>query len=129
MKRFASLSIVPPVLALLLTGCATDIMRGYLGRTPEDVMARYGPPDNVFDLADGRRGYQWLEISNSTSSGTEETRTRMVERRRGRGPERVTTTQFTPPTQSEQRCYYTLYARREGGAWVFEDFAQPKFGC
>ncbi len=31
-------------LASTLTGCAADIMRGYLGRAPEEVMAKYGPP-------------------------------------------------------------------------------------
>ncbi|WP_447726133.1 hypothetical protein [Sphingomonas koreensis] len=112
-----------------LTACATDIMRGYIGRTPQDVMARYGPPDNVFGMPDGRRAYQWLEISESTSAGSEETRTRWVEKRDGRR-ERVTTTQISPPVSERKKCYYTMYAHRApGGGWIFDSFEQPEFGC
>jgi hypothetical protein len=116
-------------LALSLAGCATDIMRGYVGRTPQDLMARYGPPNNVFDMPDGRRAYQWLQISESTSAGSEETRTRWVERHDGRR-ERVTATQINPPTSERKKCYYTMYAHRDaGGAWIFDSFEQPEFGC
>ncbi|MBW8743281.1 MAG: hypothetical protein JF628_02845 [Sphingomonas sp.] len=112
-----------------LTGCATDIMRGYIGRTPQDVMARYGRPDNVFDMPDGRRAYQWLQISKSTSAGSEESRTRWVERRDGRR-ERVTTTQVNPPVSETKKCFYTMYAHRgPAGDWIFDSFKEPEFGC
>lgn len=116
-------------MALGLGGCATDIMRGYMGRTPQDVMARYGPPDNVFDMPDGGRAYQWLQISQSTSAGSEESRTRWVDRGNGHR-ERVTTTQITPPTSELKKCFYTMYAHRApSGAWIFDRFAPPEFGC
>lgn len=113
---------------LTLAGCATDIMRGYIGRTPQEVMARYGPPDNVFDMPDGRRAYQWLEISETTSPGSEETRTRWVEKRDGRR-ERVTTTEISPPVNERKKCYYTMYAHRDRGDWIFDSFERPEFGC
>jgi hypothetical protein len=116
------------MLGFSLTGCATDIMRGYIGRTPQDVMARYGPPDNVFDMPDGRRAYQWLEVSESTSPGSEQTRTRWVEKRDGRR-ERVTTTEISPPVSERKKCYYTMYAHRDRGDWIFDSFQQPEFGC
>jgi hypothetical protein len=116
-------------LALGLTGCATGIMRGYMGRTPQDVMARYGPPDNVYGLPDGGRAYQWLQISQSTSAGSEESRTRWVDRGNGRR-ERVTKTQITPPTSDVKKCFYTMFAHRSAaGAWIFDRFESPEFGC
>lgn len=128
MKRYAwALALLPA--ALPLGGCASDIMRGYLGRGPEAVMARYGPPDNVFDMPDGRRAYQWMQISQSTSAGSEETRTRWVKRRGDGRPERVTVTQVTPPTSTDRRCFYTLYAHRQGAGWVLDNFERPEFGC
>ncbi len=126
-RHVRALALFPA--ALTLAGCASDIMRGYLGRGPEAVMARYGPPDSVFDMPDGRRAYQWVQISQSTSPGSEESRTRWVKRRGDGPPERVTVTKVTPPTSAERRCFYTLYAHREGGGWVFDDFARPEFGC
>jgi hypothetical protein len=117
-----------PIMVLALAGCATEIMRGYIGALPEAVMARYGPPDRVYDLPDGRRAYQWMDGTRSTSLGSGETRTRLV--RRGRQPpERVTTTRTNPAIVGERRCYYTMYAHRQGGGWVFEDFERPKRGC
>ena len=116
-------------LALGLSGCATDIMQGYIGRTPQEVMARYGPPDNIFDMPDGRRAYQWLQISQSTSAGSEESRTRWVERGNGHR-ERITTTQISPLTTEVQKCFYTMYAHRAPpGTWVFDSFEKPEFGC
>lgn len=111
-----------------LSGCAADIMRQYIGSGPEAVIARYGPPDTVFDLPDGRRGYQWVEVTQSTSAGSEETRTR-IERHRHDGTHRVTTTQVTPPSVQTSRCFYTLYAHRIGDRWIFDDFARPMLGC
>jgi hypothetical protein len=111
-----------------LAGCAADIMRGYVGRTPQDMMARYGRPANVFDMPDGRRAYQWLEVSESTSAGSEESRTRWVE---GHGRrEKVTTTQINPPVNQTKRCFYTMYAHRgPNGDYIFDSFEEPALGC
>ncbi|MEP7007986.1 MAG: hypothetical protein ABI810_18540 [Sphingomonas bacterium] len=129
MKRFTWQQALLPVAVLTLAGCATDIMRRYVGRGPEAVMARYGPPDNVYALPDGRRAYQWMQISESTSPGSEETRTRWRKGRDGSPFEPVTTTQINPPTNETHRCFYTMYARREGAAWVFDAFERPEPGC
>jgi len=127
----ASFPVLLPALAALLTlsGCAADIMRTYIGSGPEAVIAHYGPPDTIFDLPDGRRGYQWLQVTQSTSAGSEETRTRIEPRGRHGGAQRVTTTQITPPSVQTSRCFYTLYAHRVGDRWVFDDFARPILGC
>jgi hypothetical protein len=51
-----------PVLAglLALGGCATPTPRiDFLGQPVEVAVARYGQPDTVLDMPDGRRQYQW----------------------------------------------------------------------
>ena len=49
------------VLALsTLIGCASEIMKGYVGRPVQDVMLDYGAPTNAFDMGDGRRAFQWI---------------------------------------------------------------------
>lgn len=120
--------LVPAISGLImmsaLSGCATDIMRSYVGRSPEDVMARYGPPFDVRDLPDGRRAYQWLDTATTTSGGSETT---VVVNKRGRPPR--TRTEVSPTTIEEKRCFYTLYAHRTPAGWRIDDFAKPVFGC
>lgn len=111
-------------LTLALSGCATDIMRGYVGRPPEAVMARYGPPIDVRDLPDGRRAYQWMESETETSGGEATTK---IEH--GRNDRPRTRTEYSPTTTKERRCFYTFYARRTAYGWQIEDFERPEFGC
>lgn len=125
--------LLPFVLPLvLLTGCATEIMQGYVGRPVEAAMARYGRPDDTFDLPDGRRAFQWIEVETSTSPGYAVTRTR---RERGddggHRPSRTTRTEYTPPSETANRCVYTLYGRRDPqtSGWVVDGFAPPALGC
>ncbi|MES2056212.1 MAG: hypothetical protein V4564_09760 [Pseudomonadota bacterium] len=106
-------------MAWSLSGCSADIMRGYIGRSPEAVMARYGPPVDVRDLPDGRRAYQWMEAETTTSGGEAVTK----EGRRG------SRTEFSPTTTSEKRCFYTMYAHRAADGWRIDDYAKPEFGC
>lgn len=128
MKRTLMMVAVLAVFVTLLSGCATDIMQSYVGRSPEAVMARYGPPDNVFDMPDGRRAFQWVQVTQSTSTATEESRTRWDDRRHGR--ERVTTRQTTPAVSETHKCYYTLYATLSPeNIWIFNSFEEPEFGC
>lgn len=112
------------VLAWILSGCSMDIMRDYVGRSPEDVMARYGPPVDVRDLPDGRRAYQWMQTEMETSGGEATTK---VEHG-GNGRPR-TRTEYSPTTSREKRCFYTFYAHRTPYGWRIEDFARPEFGC
>lgn len=105
-----------------LAGCATDIMRGYVGRSPEDVMAKYGPPVDVRDLPDGRRAYQWLDTSTTTSGGTATTTLDRHGKPRAR-------TEYSPVTTEEHQCFYTLYAHRTPDGWEIDSFAKPVFGC
>ncbi|MCH7861262.1 hypothetical protein ACQKOH_20215 [Sphingomonas sp. NPDC092331] len=106
-------------LAVALQGCSADIMRGYVGRPPEAVMARYGPPVDVRDLPDGRRAYQWMEVETTTSGGSETT---TYERGRRR-------TEYAPTTTAEKRCFYTFYAHRTSAGWRIDSYLNPELGC
>lgn len=123
-SRYITRALGPLALVLALSACSTDIMQSYIGRTPEDVMTRYGPPANVRDLPDGRRMYQWVEVETTTTGGSATTRLE-----RGRHGQPRTRTEYDPTKTSEKRCFYTLYARRTGDSWRIDDFQKPQLGC
>lgn len=52
------------VIALVLSGCASSIVEGYVGQDITSVAIQHGLPANVFDLPDGRTAFQ----RNITSS-------------------------------------------------------------
>lgn len=122
--RYLGFTLGAFALVSALSGCSTDIMQSYVGRTPEDVMTRYGPPANVHDLPDGRRMYQWMDIETTTTGGGATT----TEERSRHGRPR-TRTEYDPATTSEKRCFYTLYAHRTGSGWRIDDFQKPELGC
>ncbi|MBY8821946.1 hypothetical protein [Sphingomonas colocasiae] len=130
MKRHSPTRLSVPAALLLaisvLAGCSADIMRGYVGRPPEAVMARYGPPVDVRDLPGGRRAYQWLEESTVTAFGATTT---TVEEKGRRRPRQEITTEFAPSTTETQRCFYTFYARRAAEGWLIDGFEKPASGC
>ena len=52
----------PPVILLVLffmAGCASTHMQQYLGKDIREVVMDSGPPENVLDLGDGRRAFQF----------------------------------------------------------------------
>ena len=106
-------------LAAALQGCSAAIIRGYVGRPPEAVMARYGPPVDIRDLPDGRRAYQWMEVETSTSGGTTTTTYEGGRRR----------TEYSPTTTEEKRCFYTFYAHRTSQGWRIDSYGNPELGC
>lgn len=56
--------------ALGLTSCATNIMEGFVGQPLQAGIARYGPPEVVFDMPDGRRAFQWRMESETVTPRT-----------------------------------------------------------
>jgi hypothetical protein len=44
---------------MTLSACASTQMQGFVGKPIEEAYMRYGPPENVFDLPDGRRAFQF----------------------------------------------------------------------
>lgn len=116
-------------LAVLSAGCASTIMKGYIGQPLQAAMVDYGPPANAFDMGDGRRAFQWSKRSTSTM------------------PTYVTNSGAATPvgnavwwTQNTQimgggtvtsECLYTLYTRWDDTAksWRVEGFEKPRYAC
>lgn len=109
--------------AAVLAGCASDIMKNYIGQPLESVVIDYGPPTEVLDLGPGERAYQWRKISTNAVSGTSTGEVR--DTRHGR---RYIETE-TPSYVEQKECFYTFYARSSGGRWYITNFRKPKLEC
>ncbi|CAN7696839.1 MULTISPECIES: hypothetical protein [Ensifer] len=117
---FAAIAITA---ALILTGCASTVMKNYIGQPVESVVIDYGPPTAVLDLGWDQRAYQWRKISTNVVSGS--TSGEIRDTRRGQRYEET----VTPGYVEEQECFYTFYARQQGGRWYVTNFRQPKLEC
>ena len=106
-----------------LTGCASDVMKNYIGQPIELVVLDYGPPTTIVDLGQGERAYQWRKISTNVVSGSSSGEVRRTKH----GTEYQTTE--TPGYVERQECFYTFYARASAGRWFVTNFRQPKLEC
>lgn len=109
--------------ASFLAGCASDIMKNYVGRPVEEVIIDYGPPSTVLELSRDERAYQWRKVSTNVVSGS--TSGEIKDTRRGTRYEET----VTPGYVEEQECFYTFYARRWGKGWYVTSFRKPKLEC
>jgi hypothetical protein len=115
--------------ALLLCGCASAIMKDYVGRTIADAMLDYGPPQTAFDLTPKQRAFMWsMTTSYVTPSTTNVTGTTHGSL--------FTATAISSPSQVvSQQCNYTLIAERIPGAvegpagWRIVSFRKPSLMC
>ncbi|MGO4713497.1 hypothetical protein [Bradyrhizobium sp. 2TAF24] len=123
MRGRRGLAALALVSTLLLAGCASDIMKGYVGQPIEAAIADYGPPINSFDLGDGRRAFQWRQVHNDVVPG----RSRVDIRDTRYGERRVET--HTPGYVESRECFYTLYATPRDGRWFVTDFRKPTLMC
>lgn len=116
-------------LALAVGGCASTVMKGYVGQPLQAAMVDYGPPESAFDMGDGRRAFQW----SMTSSGQAPTYVTNT----GRAVPVGNSVWWTQNTQISgggtvtSKCLYTLYARWDDGSssWRVEGFEKPRFMC
>lgn len=117
--------------AVGLSGCATQIMQSYVGKTVQDAAVRYGPPTNVFDMPDGRRAFQWSVSSTYVAPRTTTTNLSLYAppgSAFASGSAQTTSYGGQPITQT---CLYTVFGRyNQGvGAWIIESFEKPSFMC
>lgn len=109
---------------LLITGCASDVMRDYVGRDITSVIAQYGPPTYEFDMPDGRRAFQWerLETHHVPETTIYEEKSN---RRRTRGSS-ITLGGHV----EEEVCFYTMYAEPgPADSWRVVGFEKPRLEC
>jgi hypothetical protein len=117
------------MLALLLGGCASQIMKSYVGKDVREVMLDYGPPANAFDMGDGRRAFQWV-IGSSYTTPVTATTTGSVNTYGSTSWVNSNTT-ITGGQTINSECVYTLFGRwnEERNGWLITDFKKPNFMC
>ena len=112
------------VLVFLVAGCASQIMGDLVGQYLNQVMIKYGPPVNVFDVRDGRRAFQWRmdqriffpQTTNYTGYTT--------------GGVTTGTATTTGGYAGSYACFYTLYAKQHKlDSWVVVGFEKPNLEC
>ena len=107
---------------LALTGCVSTEMKGFVGKPIEETFIAYGKPENVFELPDGRRAYQYRWGGGSftmpaqgaavtTSMGNVAT---------------VQTTYSPAMIMNAPGCLITYIARNNGKGFIIEDYRFPK---
>lgn len=116
-------ALVTVTLALALAGCASTAMKRFVGGSVSEAYMAYGRPENVFDLPDGRRAFQFYwgggtvavpAQSNSTITGNPQFGYHI-------------TTTSTPATFIDNKgCLVTLIARPRGNDFVVEEYRIPK---
>ncbi len=115
---------------LALGGCASGIMRGYMGKSLQEAMLDYGPPANAFDMPDGSRAFQWVMSSTYV---TPTTVTQYGTARPGGfgSVDWSSRTSIQGGQAITGTCIYTMLARWDDAAntWVFYDFRPPRVMC
>jgi hypothetical protein len=127
MKLSLLLSFVPVMLSgVILSGCAADTMRKYVGQDIRAVELDYGPPVNQIDLGSGTRAYQWRKVSVDSTPATAVTTTDKDDKGR-----KTTSTQFVGGGQTVNTCLYTFITTwdPQRNAWFVTGFREPSFDC
>lgn len=124
MKKLLTLA-----LAMALTGCASSIMNGFVGKSVQEVMVRYGPPSNAFDMGDGRRAFQWEMTSSYVTPVTATTTGNAYAY--GRNVAWTENTQISGGVPVSNTCAYTMFGRWSdtSKAWIMESYQKPKLMC
>lgn len=124
LRRLAALILLAA--PFLLTACAADTMRGYVGQDIRNVELAYGPPANQVDLGPGARAFQWRKISVSTTPVTAVTTTEKDKKGR-----KTTETQYVGGDQTVTNCLYTFITAWDPhrGGWIVTGIREPSLDC
>lgn len=117
------------LIALALSGCASSVMNGFVGKSVQDVMVQYGPPTNAFDMGDGRRAFQWAMTNSYVTPVTSTTTGNAYAT--GSNVRWMQNTQISGGVPITNTCAYTMFGRWSDTAstWVMESFQKPKLAC
>jgi hypothetical protein len=111
------------LLALLLGGCASTAMKGFMGQPIEEAFFRYGKPVNTIDLPDGAKAFQFYWGGSGPIMVPAQSRTNVTTY----GNTATLNTVATPAAIFEsQGCLVTLIARPENGRMVVREYRIPK---
>ncbi|WP_424984314.1 hypothetical protein [Microbulbifer sp. S227A] len=111
--------------AAAVSGCATQVMQSYVGKSITEPILDYGPPTNTLDLPDGQRAFQWA----MTQSGVIPLTSYNTATAYGSGgvvTASGTSTTYAPYSNS---CVYTLIGKKSGQDWIVTGFRKPTTWC
>ena len=120
---------IAAVAAILLAGCASQIMSEYVGKPISEIVADYGMPAGAYDVEIGKRAFVWQMDSAVIVPGTSFTNASVI------GNQVFANTYTSPDYASTSRCSYVMFATRtrtdiEGpAAWTVSGFRNPRLDC
>ena len=127
-----------------LTGCASQIMKDYVGQTIDIPMSDYGMPATAWDMPDGKRAFLWQMGQSSTYGGISTTTGSMnswgTVTPSGTGANinssgSIFAQTYNAPTfTTTSTCGYVLYAKRihnmdSPASWEIVGFKKPRLEC
>jgi len=123
------LIIVVLSVSAALAGCASQIMKSYVGKDVREIMIDYGPPANAFDMGDGRRAFQWTK-HNSIVTPTTASTTGSVSQY-GNSAWVNSNTVITGGQTLNVDCIYTMFATWDDArkGWIVAGYKTPKLDC
>jgi hypothetical protein len=97
-------------------------MKSMIGKPVQELVLEYGPPDQVVDMPDGSRAYQFKQGGGQVfMPGTAQTNFTSY------GATATATTTATPGMAfNTDGCRLTFIARQEPGGWFVRDIRVPK---
>lgn len=117
------------IIALALSGCASQIMKGYVGQPLQMAMVDHGPPVNAFDMPDGTRAFQWVKKRSFVMpvSSYQSGNASVV----GNTVWWTQNTRISGGQPIHSECAYTMFARWDEGAnaWMLTGFQKPRWAC
>jgi hypothetical protein len=112
-----------------LAGCASDIMKGFVGQPIQTVMLRYGPPAGAFDMPDGTRAFQWaMTRSGMLPTNVQQSGSVVMV---GQNAYWMSNAQITGGQTITSECLYTMTGRWDEATktWMVTGFQKPGFTC
>lgn len=111
------------LIAFALVGCASTAMKRFVGGSISEAYMAYGKPENVFDLPDGRRAFQFYW---GGGSGVVPGRSNTHISGDGRFGYNVTTVGTPAMIYENKGCLVTLIARPADNDFLVEEYRIPK---
>lgn len=114
------------ILAVLvsLSACASTAMNKFVGGSVSEAYLAYGQPENIFDLPDGRRAFQFYW---GGGSGVLPSRTQTQITPIGGGAYSVNTSGTPAMVYESKGCLVSLIARpTDSGDFIVEEYRIPK---
>jgi hypothetical protein len=122
------------LVAVVLAGCVSTEMKTFVGKPVEETYFAYGKPENILELPDGRRAYQFrwgggtvVVPERRTTEATVRSGTVLPSPGFPQSAKVTATTTTTPARIYESAgCLITFIARDSGRGFVIEEYRIPK---